>query len=75
MSLSARPDPTPEEAAAIVAALAVIDAERRAIAAESVTDSERLDEWQRASRLSVRGMGMPRGHWRLAGRIDRRARA
>lgn len=73
--MTTRPTPTPEEAAAITAALAVIEAERRMIALEGDDPSARLDDWQRASRLSARGMGMLRGHWRLAGRIDRRARA
>lgn len=72
--MSERSTPSREEAAAITAALVVIEAERRAIADEAGS-GDRLDEWQRASRLSARGMGMPRGQWRLSGRINRRFRA
>jgi hypothetical protein len=70
---------TPEEVAAIVAALAVIDAEERARAAAAAAaaagDAERVDAWVRSARLSGRGAGYTRGPWRLAGRLSRRHRA
>ncbi|HEV7865687.1 MAG TPA: acyl-CoA carboxylase subunit epsilon [Acidimicrobiia bacterium] len=66
-----------EEVAAIVAALAVIDTEDRALAAAHATggDDDRIDAWVRAARLSGRGAGFTRGSWRLAGRLSRRHRA
>jgi len=68
---------TAEEVAAIVAALAVIDAEGRARAAalDGDGDGGRLDAWVGAARLSNRGAGYTRGTWRLAGRLPRRKRA
>jgi len=68
-----------EEVAAIVAALAVIDAEERAqaaaAAAEAAGDEDRIDAWVHSARLSGRGAGFTRGSWRLAGRLSRRHRA
>jgi hypothetical protein len=74
------PDATPEEIAAIAAALAVIEQERAAVlhaAAAATTGGgpDRLDAWVRASRLSARRAGLMRGPWRLSGRIGRRSRA
>jgi hypothetical protein len=74
------PDASPEELAAITAAVEVVRHERALAAARSsasVTrgDAEHLDAWVRASRLTARRAGMLRGPWRLSGRIDRRARA
>lgn len=70
---------TPEQVAAIVAALAVIDADDRArvaaAAAAAAGDEERIDAWVRSARLSGRGAGFTRGPWRLAGRLSRRHRA
>ncbi len=68
---------TAEEVAAIVAALAVIDAEDRARAAAAVNvgEEDRIDAWVRSARLSGRGAGFTRGPWRLAGRLSRRHRA
>ena len=68
---------TAEEVAAIVAALAVIDAEEQARAAAAATgeDADRIDAWVRSARLSNRGAGFTRGPWRLAGRLNRRKRA
>ena len=65
------PDATPEEVAAITAAVAAVLAERRAAASAS----GELHEWVRASRLSARRTGLMRGPWRLSGRIGRRSRA
>ena len=74
---SVPPGASAEEVAAIVAALAVIDAEAQAAAAalSSSDDGERLDAWVRAARLSGRGKGFTRGPWRLGGRLNRRHRA
>jgi hypothetical protein len=75
---SVPPGATAEEVAAIVAALAVIDAEDQArVAAAGAIGGpdERIDAWVRAARLSGRGAGFTRGSWRLAGRLNRRHRA
>jgi hypothetical protein len=68
---------TAEEVAAIVAALAVIDAEDRARVAAGTAgvDDDRIDAWVRSARLSGRGAGFTRGPWRLGGRLSRRHRA
>jgi hypothetical protein len=66
---SVPPGATAEEVAAIVAALAVIDAEDRARAATGAPAGVR------SARLSGRGAGFTRGPWRLAGRLSRRHRA
>jgi hypothetical protein len=70
-------DATPEEVAAIVAALAAIDADEgaRAAAAAAGGDEDRIDAWVRSARISGRGAGFTRGPWRLAGRLSRRHRA
>ena len=74
---SVPPGASAEEVAAIVAALAVIDAEDRARAVVGGVggDDDRIDAWVRAARLSGRGGGFTRGPWRLAGRLSRRHRA
>ena len=70
---------TAEEVAAIVAALAAIDADERAMAAAAASaaggDEDRIDAWVRSARLSGRAAGFTRGPWRLAGRLSRRHRA
>ena len=66
------PGTTPEEVAAIVAAVgAVLAQRRRAVHAQP---PESLSGWVSASRLSSRRIGQQRGPWRLAGRIGRRSR-
>ena len=74
---SVPPGASAEEVAAIVAALAVIDAEDRARLAATAGDGDddRIDAWVRSARLSNRGAGFTRGPWRLAGRLPRRKRA
>ena len=75
---SVPPGATAEEVAAIVGALAVIDAEDRAaaaVAAGAGGESGGIDAWVRSARLSNRGGGYIRGPWRLAGRLPRRKRA
>ncbi len=67
-------DATPDEVAAITAALAVVYAERDAAARAARSDAGG-GNWVRASRLGARRAGLMRGPWRLSGRIGRRARA
>ena len=65
------PDATPEEVAAIVAALAVVQ-EPDLVAEVDPTDE--LREWVHAARLRSRRAGLQRGPWRMSGRLGRRAR-
>ena len=65
------PDATPDEVAAIVAAIGQALA-RPAAAAEVAAGPSR---WVSAPRLAARRTGLSRGEWRLSGRIGRRARA
>ena len=74
------PDASPEELAAITAAIEFVRHERAHAAARTAGsatggDAEHLYAWVRASRLTARRAGLLRGPWRLSGRIDRRARA
>jgi hypothetical protein len=64
------PDATPEEVAAIVAAMGVL----RGARAEPAQD-DTLHEWVHAARLQSHRSGLQRGPWRLSGRIARRNRA
>jgi hypothetical protein len=63
------PDATPEEVAAIVAAIRAVSA----VAADPAPD-DTLHEWVRTARLQSRRSGLQRGPWRLSGRIGRRSR-
>ena len=69
---SISPEATPEEVAAIVAAVGVLSAQTVAAPRE---DPDHLDAWVHVSRLSAHRAGLQRGQWRLYGRIGRRARA
>jgi len=71
---SISPAATPEEVAAIVAAISSVDAQRRRVLAKHAADDGQLHAWVRASRLSARRTGLMRGSWRLSGRIGRRSR-
>jgi hypothetical protein len=66
------PDATPEEVAAIVAAVGAVLAQRRRVV--QAQPAETLSGWVSASRLASRRIGQQRGPWRLAGRIGRRSR-
>ena len=66
-------NPSPEQVAAIVAALSVIDSER-ASAAPGPPAPEPFSMWVEASRRSAQRSGMQRGPWRLSGRIGMRSR-
>jgi len=68
-------NPSPEQVAAIVAALSVLEAERAAAAASA--DAARrapISMWVDASRRSAQRAGMQRGPWRLSGRLAKRTR-
>jgi hypothetical protein len=67
-------NPSPEQVAAIVAALSVIEAERAAAAAASAPAPEQVSMWVEASRRSAQRSGMQRGPWRLSGRLGKRSR-
>jgi len=68
-------NPSPEQVAAIVAALAVLEAERAAGAAAAVVPAhEPMSMWVVASRRSAQRAGMQRGPWRLSGRLGKRTR-
>jgi hypothetical protein len=67
---SISPEATPEEVAAILAAIA---ASMPVQVVES--DDDTLHEWVRAARLRSHRAGLQRGPWRLSGRIGRRSRA
>jgi hypothetical protein len=66
-------NPSPEEVAAIIAALSVIEAERAAAAAAAATEQQK-SMWVEASRRSAQRAGMQRGPWRLSGRLGKRTR-
>lgn len=75
--LSASPDASAEELAAMVAALELVDRERRAahsVAADGDVISGRLDGWVTVSRSVARRSGMSRGLWRISGRVARHSR-
>ncbi len=67
-------NPTPEQVAAIVAALSVLEAERALTLASAPPEVESLSMWVEASRRSAQGSGMQRGPWRLSGRLGKRSR-
>jgi acyl-CoA carboxylase epsilon subunit len=66
------PDASPEEVAAIVAALGAVTSTGGGSGPD--TDAP-LHEWVHGSRLGARRAGLQRGPWRLSGRIGRRHRA
>lgn len=65
------PAATPEEIAAIVAAVGVAMATTEASAVDAAPESR----WVSAARLRARRAGLSRGEWRLSGQIGRRSRA
>jgi hypothetical protein len=69
-------NPSPEQVAAIVAALSVLEAERAAAAAaaSAAEPNEAMSMWVQASRRSAQRAGMQRGPWRLSGRLGKRSR-
>jgi hypothetical protein len=69
------PRATPEEVAAIVAALTLALAPAPVGAASHEHEEDDLHEWVRAARLRSRRAGFQRGPWRMSGRLGRRSRA
>ena len=67
-------NPSPEQVAAIVAALSVIEAERRRRGRGALEQPEPMSMWVEASRRSAQRAGMQRGPWRLSGRLGKRSR-
>jgi hypothetical protein len=67
------PDATPEEVAAITAAVAASMV--RPVAAVIEREGPEVSNWVLAPRLSGRRSGYARGEWRLSGRMGRRSRA
>jgi hypothetical protein len=71
---SISPDATPEEVAAITAAIAASMAQRAPAPGLGSTPVGGSN-WVHAARLSARRSGYARGEWRLSGRMGRRSRA
>ena len=67
-------NPSPEQVAAIVAALSVIEAERAAAMTADASPADPPSMWVEASRRSAQRSGMQRGPWRLSGRLGKRTR-
>jgi hypothetical protein len=67
-------DASPEEVAAIVAAVTSVLHQQRSLTAAAASPATPLDAWVQASRLSSRRLGLQRGPWRLSGRMVRRSR-
>jgi hypothetical protein len=67
---SISPEATPEEVAAILAAIAATQP-----APVEPVPEDTLHEWVHAARLRSHRAGFQRGPWRLSGRITRRSRA
>jgi hypothetical protein len=65
------PAATPDEVAAIVAA---IEASTAVAAAPPADDDGSVHEWVRGARLQARRSGLQRGPWRLSARLARRPR-
>jgi Acyl-CoA carboxylase epsilon subunit len=63
---SISPDATPDEVAAIVAALSALR-----VAPQEPAADDTLHEWVRAARVRARRSGLRRGPWRLSARIGR----
>jgi hypothetical protein len=64
------PEASPEEVAAILAALEVCTR-----GGARTPGDDTLHEWVRTSRLRSHRSGLRRGPWRLSGRMPRRSRA
>lgn len=68
------PQPTDDEAAAIAAALTLLE-QFGPISPAPRPHDDTLHVWVEASRRSAQRAGLQRGSWRLSGRIARRPRA
>ncbi|HZR14682.1 MAG TPA: acyl-CoA carboxylase subunit epsilon [Acidimicrobiia bacterium] len=69
------PSATPDEVAAIVAAVGSLTQPVAVVDTSGPDDPDRLDAWVHVSRLSSRRASLQRGSWRLYGRLGRRRRA
>lgn len=67
------PDPSPDEIAAIVAAINECTWAAPALPGDAVPD-DTLHEWVTTARVVSRRAGVQRGPWRLSGRVGRRSR-
>jgi len=65
------PEATPDEVAAIVAAISALAGP----AAGADPGDDALHEWVRTARLRAHRTGLQRGPWRLSGRMPPRRRA
>jgi len=70
-----RGDATPEEVAAIVAAVGELQRRHAMTGGSAALDPQRVSHWTHSARLVNRRAGMERGPWRLSGRLSRRSRA
>ena len=69
---SISPDATPEEVAAILAAVSALNAARRPVVVE---EPEPRSRWVHLSRLRAARATYQRGEWRLSGRMARKLRS
>ena len=72
---SISPDATPEDVAAITAAISASMAAARVVSGAGGAEGEVRSAWVQAARLTARRGGYARGEWRLSGRLGRRNRA
>jgi Acyl-CoA carboxylase epsilon subunit len=70
---SISPDATPEEVAAITAAIAATTGSSGTGSAGTAETGR--SSWVQAARITARRSGYSRGEWRLSGRLGRRSRA
>jgi hypothetical protein len=70
---SISPDATPEEVAAITAAITASLASARVVAPDEPAGES--SAWVHAARITARRGAYSRGEWRLSGRLGRRSRA
>ncbi len=71
---SISPDATPEEVAAITAAITASMASGSRVAGDG-SPADEGSHWVQAARLTGRRGSYSRGEWRLSGRLGRRSRA
>jgi len=67
------PDASPDEIAAIVAAIGECTWAVPPLSDDDVAD-DTLHEWVNTARVMSRRAGLQRGPWRLSGRVGRRSR-
>jgi hypothetical protein len=67
------PNATPEEIAAIVAAVGQVLSTRTVV--DGAARDDTATEWVHLTRVASRRAGLQRGSWRMSGRVSRRSRA